>query len=61
MVVVSEDLGRCLVCTLGCENEDAEPKGRFLSWGQFLRGSAGLCGEEEPVPVWSGVLETLIS
>lgn len=43
MVVVSEDLGHCCICTLRCKNEDAELKGRFLSWGQFHRGSAELC------------------
>lgn len=31
MVIVFEDLGHCLVCTLSCENKDAELKGRFLS------------------------------
>lgn len=49
-VVVSEDLGPCRICTLRFENKDAEPKGRFLSWGQFHRGSAELCACVDPSP-----------
>lgn len=61
MVVVSEALGPCCICTPRCENKDAEPKGRFLSWGQFHRVQQSCVLEEELLPMWIQVLETLIS